>query len=141
VDFIHRLSPRPKSELQKVRQAKWLSAIYGLACTGLAFFISDMGTLLEAPIKIFGMFGGSLLGIFFLGILSDRVTGTAALCAGIVGSLAVGAMIVFSSVSFMWYAITGALLTYILGNVFTLIIPVPGPNGSEVIGHKSESFK
>jgi sodium-coupled monocarboxylate transporter 8/12 len=127
VDFIERLNPVPKSELQKVRQAKWLCAAYGLTCTGLAFFISNMGSLLEAPIRISGIFGGPLLGVFFLGVLSRRVTGTAALCAGIVGSLTVGAMILFSSVSFMWYAVSGALLTFILGNVFSRLTPATEP--------------
>ena len=123
VDFIHRLSPSSKTERQKVRQAKWLCAAYGLACTGLAFFISHMGTLLEAPIKISGVFGGPLLGIFFLGVLSKGVNGTAALWAGIVGSLSVGAIILFSSASFMWYAVSGAFLTYIFGHLFTRVLP------------------
>jgi len=130
VDFVERLSPSSKSELQKVRLAKWLCAGYGLACTGLAFFISHLGSLLEAPIKISGIFGGPLLGIFFLGVLSEKVTGTAALCAGIVGSLAVGSILLFSSVSFMWYAISGALLTYILGHLFTQLIPATEPNSA-----------
>jgi bacteriorhodopsin len=56
------------------------------------------------------------------------VTGTAALYAGLVGSLAVGAIMLFSSVSFMWYAVSGAFLTYILGHLFTRLMPAAEPD-------------
>jgi SSS family transporter len=141
VDFVERLRPSSKNELQKVHQARWLCAAYGLLCTGLAFFISKLGTLLEAPIKISGIFGGPLLGVFFLGVLSQRVNGTAALWAGIAGSLLVGVMIFFSSVSFMWYAVTGAVLTFVLGHLFAWLTPVTQRNNARLPEYKAESLK
>ncbi|XP_016281242.1 sodium-coupled monocarboxylate transporter 1-like isoform X1 [Monodelphis domestica] len=43
---------------------------YGMVCVAMAGFASIMGSLLEATVKIFGMIGGPLLGLFTLGILN-----------------------------------------------------------------------
>ncbi|XP_044535089.1 sodium-coupled monocarboxylate transporter 1-like [Gracilinanus agilis] len=50
--------------------SKAICFFYGVICIAMAGLASIMGSLIEATVKIFGMIGGPLLGLFTLGILN-----------------------------------------------------------------------
>ncbi|KAM6179248.1 sodium-dependent multivitamin transporter [Erethizon dorsatum] len=56
------------SETRAIMLSRSLAFGYGLLCLGMAYISSQMGSLLQAAISIFGMVGGPLLGLFCLGI-------------------------------------------------------------------------
>ncbi|XP_006835354.1 PREDICTED: sodium-dependent multivitamin transporter-like [Chrysochloris asiatica] len=56
------------SEVQATRLSKIIAFGYGLLCLGMAYVSSQMGSVLQAAISIFGMVGGPLLGLFCLGM-------------------------------------------------------------------------
>jgi sodium-coupled monocarboxylate transporter 8/12 len=108
-----------------------LTIWFGILATTLALGMSLLGTLFEATNKIMGLFGGPLLGIFFLGVLSRRTNGSGALI-GAGGGAVVGTLIAFSKkllgveVSFMWIAFSAAVVTVIVGRVASLFFEAPG---------------
>ncbi|XP_008698549.1 sodium-dependent multivitamin transporter isoform X2 [Ursus maritimus] len=56
------------SEVQAIMLSRILAFGYGLLCLGMAYISSQMGSVLQAALSIFGMVGGPLLGLFCLGM-------------------------------------------------------------------------
>ncbi len=126
VDFYQRLWRRPDlSEHNQLRIARWLTFAYGALVILLAFLVERLGTLLEATNKVIGLIGGPLVGLFLLGILTRRATARGAL-AGWIGGLMFTLWICFgTSVSFLWYAMSGCLTTLIIGYAVSLFDRAP----------------
>jgi SSS family transporter len=132
MDFGVLLGPQG-TERYHFRQARILTGFFGLLATGLALVVSRLGTLVESTITIMGLFGGPLLGVFFLGVLSRRANANGALLGALAGAVG-GALIAFSrplfgyGISFIWIAFCAAGITCLLGWSFSLLFvpPVPG---------------
>ena len=141
VDFYQRLWHRPDlSEKNQLKIARWLTFIYGVLVIALAFLVHRLGTLLEATNKVIGLVGGPLVGLFLLGILSKRTTARGALIGWIAG-LGMTLWVCFgTNISFLWYAMTGALATMLTGLLVSLLEPAPDPARLEglVMGSRSE---
>jgi sodium-coupled monocarboxylate transporter 8/12 len=110
-----------ESEKRDVRLARILTIVFGVTPTLLALFVIPyFGSLVEAIGRIAGLFGGPLLGVFFLGALSRRANATGALIGAIVGAVA-GVVVSFSKqlldypISFLWIAFVAAFVTYAVG--------------------------
>jgi Na+/proline symporter len=84
------------------------------------------GTIIQAGVTILGLFGGPLLGLFFLGALCPRVRASAALLGVTLGFVA-GIATAFSEplfaipISFMWVSFASALVTYVTGDLTSRI--------------------
>jgi sodium-coupled monocarboxylate transporter 8/12 len=119
-------------ESQQFQLARRLTILYGVVATLLGLVIGRLGTLIEMAINIFGVFGGPLLGIFFLAVFSRRANADGALIGGLGGAIA-GALIAFSkqllpwSLSMMWVPVMATVVTYALGWLASLGFPAPGP--------------
>lgn len=109
----------------QVHTARGWTIFYGVVVTLLGLVVSKLGTLIEATAKIGGFFGGPLLGIFFLGVLSKRANSHGTLIGAIAGFIAVIFVGFFTHVSFMWYALIGCVLTYVVGEFASLFFPPP----------------
>ena len=126
VDFYQRLWQRPDlSEKNQLRLARWLTFGYGTAVIVLAFLVHRLGTLLEATNKVIGLVGGPMVGLFLLGILFRRATARGALVGWVTG-LALTLYVCFGTkISFLWYAMTGAVTTMAVGWLASLFEPAP----------------
>jgi len=126
------------SEQRQFRLARALTIIFGALATLLSLVVGLLGTLVEATISIMGLFGGPLLGIFFLGVLSRRANGNGALVGATVGAVA-GALVAFSKyflprpISFLWIAFASASTTFVVGWVSSLLFPAPSPAAQELV--------
>lgn len=128
MDFLYTGSKESQgdvTEVSRVRVARIWTVVYGCIITVLALGVSRLGTLVEASNKITGFFGGPLLGIFFLGVLSRRANAPGTLLGAVVGFLAVLATGFFTSISFMWYAMIGCLVTWVVGEFASLLFAPP----------------
>lgn len=121
------------SDMRRLNRARLLTVGFGVGPTLLALFVIPyFGTLVESIIKIFGLFGGPLLGVFFLGVLSKRANGNGALIGAACGGLA-GLLILSSGplwdypISFMWIAFVSALATWVTGWLTSLFFAAPSP--------------
>jgi sodium-coupled monocarboxylate transporter 8/12 len=130
IDFRSFLGRHLDSERHQFRMARWLTILFGVVATLLALVIGRLGTLLEATNKIMGLFGGPLLGVFFLGVLTRRANGPGALAGAIIGG-AVGTLVAFSNdwfgypISFMWIAFSAATVTFAAGWLASLFLAPP----------------
>jgi len=131
MDFGVLLGPQG-TERYHFRQARFLTGFFGLLATVLALVVSQLGTLVESTITIMGLFGGPLLGVFFLGVLSRRANANGALLGALAGALG-GALVAFSKplfgygISFIWIAFCAASITYVVGWAFSLWFAPPVP--------------
>jgi sodium-coupled monocarboxylate transporter 8/12 len=146
MDF-HRVRPGPGgSERQQFLAARVLTVIFGLLATVIALEIGRLGTLVEATITIMGLFGGPLLGVFFLGVLSRRANGSGALVGALAGAIA-GTLVAFSqallpiAISFIWIAFAAAVVTFMCGLLASLVFAAPGPEAQALVFRPGAGIK
>ena len=114
-DFYQRLSGRAAT----IRQARWLTLLFGAGCTVVALEASRLGTLLVASTKITGFFGGSMAGVFLLGALVRSANGWGAFLGALGGFAAVVTVSALTPVSWMWYGAISAGTSFASGAVLS----------------------
>ena len=72
-DFVRPLRPRPHSEHRDVKLARFLTLLLGSFATVVGFYVSSVGQILKASSAILSLFGGPILALFLLGMLTRRV--------------------------------------------------------------------
>ena len=119
------------SDRLSLRRARILTIFFGILGTLLALVLmKHLGTLVQAVNTIFGIFGGPLLGIFGLGVLSRRANTPGALVGALAGAL-VGIAVAFSGpwfgygISFMWISFSSATTTLIVGWLASFLFAPP----------------
>ena len=114
----------------------WASRVVTLFWGGLLILIALLAqfmhqSVLELALTIASVPYGCMLGIFLLGVLTRRVSGTAA-AAGAVGGLTVllGFM-GLTTVAWTWYVAIGTVATFVIGLLASLVIhdETRGSNG------------
>uniref|UniRef100_A0A3B3T102 Solute carrier family 5 member 6 n=1 Tax=Paramormyrops kingsleyae TaxID=1676925 RepID=A0A3B3T102_9TELE len=81
------------TETRATLLSKGLALSYGLVCLAMAYIASQMGSVLQAALSIFGMVGGPLLGLFCLGMFfpwANSVGAITGLVAGLVMAFWIG---------------------------------------------------
>jgi sodium-coupled monocarboxylate transporter 8/12 len=119
IDLYEQYSKRKPEDKEKVRLAKAMTIFFGIVVTMVAFVAGRFGSLIEAPVRIFGLLGGPLLGLFLLGMLSKRANAPGAISGWIIGTIVTIIMAFGTHISFLWYAISGMLVSYIVGLVIS----------------------
>lgn len=134
VSLIDLITPYLKHEPEERKKLKYARAMvigYGVAITLIAFAAGRFGSLLEAPVKIFGMLGGPLLGLFLLGMVSERANAQGAVI-GWLCSTAITLIVVFATkISFLWYALIGLVCCYIVGWICSFFWAKPGKDKTQ----------
>jgi len=127
--------------------ARRFTVLFGILGTLLALFVMEhLGTLIQAVNTVFGLFGGPLLGIFCLGVLSRRAnTGGAllgALCGGMVGVLVAFSGRLFAyPVSFMWISFASASTTLLLGWLASHLFAAPDDSVQRLVYRWGYAFQ
>jgi Na+/proline symporter len=149
VDFYQRLFDPNARDSRLVLVGRLGTIGWGLSATFAALFVDRLGPVVNAFNLINSLLGGPILGIFLLGMLTRRAKGTGAVLGGATGLLAVSLLQWKSSISFYYFALIGALLSFGVGYLLSLIGPPPNPadlsglvrglEGSEAVGATQES--
>jgi SSS family transporter len=90
-DFYRRLKRKPVDERVTLNLARVLTVLFGLFGTSSAIMMAtfEIRSLMDFYIKMLGFLGGSLAGLFALGIFSRRATGAGALVGAVTGAVTV----------------------------------------------------
>src|SRR3954471_17848115 len=112
-----------KSDAKEVFVSRIATAGFGVLGTILAMNVSKIGSLLEIANKLINAFAGPLFGIYILAMFSRRATSTAALVAGVAGSLTSYYVAYMSRIGFMWPSTLGFAATLAVGWAWSLVVP------------------
>lgn len=124
MDFINRLrAPGGRSGEVTLAGARWITLAWGVMITlaAIGVYCAHIGALLAAAAGIIAFFGGPLLGMFLLGIFTMRTTSLGAIAGAILGFAF--ALVLWSHVSFIWYAVIGCVPTVVFGYVLSFLGP------------------
>jgi Na+/proline symporter len=121
-DFVKRRRPHI-SDADLLRFARWATFGLGVAGTLTAAYLATLKTrfLWEFFLEMVGLFGGTLCGIFMLGVFSPRVR------AGHVWWGALASLLVLLTVRFgtdvsgLAYATIGAVVCYVMARLAALV--------------------
>ena len=72
-DFIQPLSAKNASSEQLVKLARIMTIALGAFATAMAFVVSSMDSILQSSAFFLGLFGGPVLSLFLLGMLTRRM--------------------------------------------------------------------
>ena len=123
VDFFKRLWKPEITEAEQLRLARRLTLGYGVLIVALAFAAGRFGSLIEAPVKLFGLIGGPLLGLFLLGMLTRRANARGAFVGWLAGAVATVSVAACTETSFLWYPILGSVSAFVIGWVASHLWP------------------
>jgi SSS family solute:Na+ symporter len=118
-DFYNRFRKREAS----VFMARITTLGFGAIATLLACFGGYFGNVLETAMTIINFFGGCLLGLFLLGMLSKKANATGAMFGFFAGFACVLVLGITTEIAYMWYSAINAVLTYVIGLTVSLIFP------------------
>lgn len=102
----------------------WVSRItvvcFGLILAGIAFWCSKVDGILWFAFKITGLTGGSMLGIFLLGLFTKRPANKGNIIAMVVNTICMVALLVMSEMKIIalgwsWIVVIGTIVTFGLG--------------------------
>ena len=129
-DFVRRFTRRELT----ARHARMGVALFGVLCTFIACFVSRLGTILVAGSKLITFFGGTLVGVFLLGMLTKRANGWGAFLGALTGIVGVTLLSSLTRASFMWYGVFSATLAFGSGALYSLFFR---SGGRKPVGRRS----
>ena len=113
-DFFKRLKPG-SAEKTNLRLARLLTMLTGAAgvAAALAVASADLRSALEAYLNIIGLFGGTITGLFVLGVAFRKANGFGAVAGALVSAVVV--FLAREYIHFYAYAFVGIFTTVTVG--------------------------
>lgn len=109
-----------KDEHHYLRVSRAATVFFGATATILAFFVGQLGTIMEIMGKIQGFLTGPLVAMFLLGVLTKRANGVGVFLGSILGLVVVG-YASRSGVFWAWYGPVGLVASAILGYALSVL--------------------
>jgi len=122
VDFYLRWRPET-SDRRRMALSRIATVAWGVVLFGLGLASRRGGKVLEAGLTISSVAYGGLLGVFLLGLLSRRAKQTGAIIGMLCGLALNTYLWGWTKVPFTWYVTLGALATFCIGYVASLMEP------------------
>lgn len=118
---------RDISQPLQLRAGRIATAGFGVLQVTIAAFVGAIGThesTVFNVLKIAGFSSGPVLGLFLLAVAAPRVQQKAALMGFVVGVAGLSAIAIGTNLYWAWYALVGAVLTFIAGWLLQFVVPV-----------------
>jgi SSS family transporter len=124
VDFYARFRPL-STDRSRLPLARALTCILGVFGTGVALLMAtfEIRSLFDVFLTVLSLLGGSMAGIFALGIFTTRANGPGALIGGLASAILVFLVRSFTPLSFFLYAAIGLAACFVLGYLASLLLP------------------
>ena len=128
MDFYKPLTQRLRHEHPEshfLQLARWATVAWGVALFLVGLIARHWGSVLEAGLTIASILYGSLLGVFFLGLLTRSVQEKAAMIGMAAGLILMLYIKQFTHIAFTWYVLIGTSATFLTGYVAALALKEP----------------
>ncbi len=122
-DLYQRYVQTQAEEKTYLNVSRLFTVFWGGMATVFALYVNYFPNILSASKTLAGFFSGSILGIFMLGMLSTRTTPAGVLIGALAGVAAVVSAAQWTSMSFLWYAPLGSVVTLLSGYLLSLTTP------------------
>jgi SSS family transporter len=125
VTDFYRPLVRGANEKTAFALARWITVFIGALGTGTALlmtFMENIDSLWEHYMKLIGLFGGGLAGLFALGIFTRRATGPGAIAGAVTGAVVLFFVQWLSDVSFLLYSSIGIVTSFAVGYLASFVI-------------------
>ncbi len=123
MDFYARLRPQAdeatKMRLSRVATLIWAAILFGLAIIAL----HKVGRVIEVGLQIASVAYGALLGAFLLGTLTRKANQTGAIVGMACGFITELYLWLWTPVPWTWWVAIGTCVTFIIGYIFSGILP------------------
>lgn len=125
VTDFHRRFRAAASDGECLRVARLVTVLVGAVGIAAALWISraNVRSLFEAFLNVIGMFGGTISGLFILGIFTRRTNGPGALLGSLASASAVLLVYFYTHVHFYCYAFTGIATCVVVGYLTSSCFP------------------
>lgn len=120
VDVYRRVVQTNRPDMHYTLASRWATCIWGAMGVVGALYAGRLGALIIGFAKVQSLVGGVILGIFVLGIVSSRASGTGAIVGAVFGLATVVCVARFTPVSFFWYSVVGCASAVISGWLHSL---------------------
>ena len=127
-DFVQPLTRHQGS----VRFARILTVVFGGIAALVSLYSGSLGGILVGAAKIRNFFGGSLVGVFLLGLLFPRANARGAFLGMLLGFGGVAWLSSASSVSWLWYSVSASSIC--IGSGILISRFSPPPRSSQLAG-------
>ena len=131
IDFYRRHFKPGATDEHYLYVSKLATAFWGVFACVVAAFSTQLGSLIEVVNRFGSFFYGSILGVFILAIGFGSATGNGAFIGLLAGMASVAWFASFTSVSFLWHNVIGAVVVVVVGVVVSAIDPRRPPAGVE----------
>ena len=135
IDFYRRFgagaAANPAQNQRELRISRGLTLFWGFAASLLALVVGRIGVIALISKTLSGFFGGVLLGVFLLGIVTRRSNGPGVLLGGLLGFATVAVTGLGTPINLFWYAPIGCLSTMLYGWVLSRFFAPPPPSKIE----------
>ena len=109
---------------RKLRATRAFTVLFGMVQIGVGIGGQWVtGTVVASILGIAAFTTGIVLGIFFLGIFTERVGQRAALVALVVGLAGMTYVSFWTSLAWPWYALVGSAGTFLVGLLASFLWP------------------
>src|SRR5580658_3231192 len=126
VDFYARISPQ-STEARRVQLSRLATIGWALLLFGLALLARNGGKVLEMGLSIASVAYGCLLGVFLLGVLTERASERGAMLGMLFGFALNLYLWQFTAVAFTWYVVFGTTATFMVGYGASWLMPQVSP--------------
>jgi Na+/proline symporter len=118
VDFYKPFFKPEADEKHYLRVSRAMTLLWGVVLVVIALLAQSVQqSVIELALTIASVPYGSMLGIFLLGVLTRRATGTGAVIGAISGVAVLVGVMAFTPVAWTWYAAIGTVTTFTVGMV------------------------
>jgi SSS family solute:Na+ symporter len=115
VDFLRPFIGKKFSIKDELRLSRWITVFWGAILLIPAILSRGVKSVLEVGLTIASITYGSMLGVFFLGVLTKRANSKGSILGMAVGLASMLSIWYFSSIAFTWYVLIGTAITFAIG--------------------------
>ena len=135
-DFVQRFHKGAWNDQKELWISRIVTVCWGSLAITFSFFVGDIAeTVIVAINKIGSLINGPVLGVFALGLLTNRAEGRGAISGLIAGFLLnLLCWLFLPQVSWLWWNVFGFALCYIVGLSVSSMLPTTPTRGSPSAG-------